>query len=396
MKKFVISILLFFLLLIPINVLADEKMNVYFFYGDGCPHCAEAERELLPELEKMDDINLIKNEVWFNEKNQNLLNDVASAYDAQALIPFIVVGDAYTIGYSSSTKETILNAIRYYRVNEFTDQVAKIQKGENITLNPAINELIEHQEKIINVPLIGEVNVSKLSVGFAAVVIGLVDGFNPCAMWILVFLLTTLIYLKDKKRMVLLGLVFILTSGITYFLIMFGWLNIVIKVSASVIMRYIIAVFALGAGMYNLYSFYKSLKDDGCTVVSKEKRKTIFARIKKYTYDKRLIIAIFGIMALAVSVNIVELLCSAGLPIVFSELLAINNIHGIGAVWYDLIYLLFFMLDDLIVFFIAVKTMNIVGISNKFNKYSQLIGGLIMIIIGLLLIFNPGILMLNF
>ena len=396
MKKYIISIILFILLLIPINVLADEKMNVYFFYGDGCPHCAEAERELIPELEKMDDINLIKNEVWFNEKNQKLLTDVANAFNAQALIPFIVVGDVYTIGYSSSTKETVKQAIRYYRVNEFTDQVAKIQKGEDITLNPDINELIEHQEKIINVPLIGEVNVSKLSVGLAAVVIGLVDGFNPCAMWILVFLLTTLINLKDKKRMVLLGLVFILTSGITYFLIMFGWLNIVIKVSASVIMRYIIAVFALGAGMYNLYSFYKSLKDDGCTVVSKEKRKSVFAHIKKYAYDKRLLIAILGIMVLAVSVNIVELLCSAGLPIVFSELLAINNIHGIGAVWYDLIYLLFFMLDDLIVFFIAVKTMNIVGISNKFNKYSHLIGGLIMIIIGLLLIFNPGLLMLNF
>lgn len=396
MKKGLISIVLFIFLLIPFNVFADEKMNVYFFYGDGCPHCAEAERELLPELEKMDDINLIKNEVWFNEKNQKLLNEVAKAFDAQSLIPFIVVGDVHTIGYSSSTKETIKQAIRYYRVNEFTDQVAKIQKGEDITLNPDINELIEHQDKIINVPLFGEVNVSKLSVGFAAVVIGLVDGFNPCAMWILVFLLTTLINLKDKKRMVLLGLIFILTSGITYFLIMFGWLNIVIKVSASVIMRYIIAVFALGAGMYNLYSFYKSLKDDGCTVVSKEKRKTVFAHIKKYAYDKRLLIAIFGIMVLAVSVNIVELLCSAGLPIVFSELLAINNIHGVGAVWYDLIYLLFFMLDDLIVFFIAVKTMNIVGISNKFNKYSHLIGGLIMIIIGLLLIFNPGILMLNF
>ena len=90
----------------------------------------------------------------------------------------------------------------------------------------------------------------------AAVVIGLVDGFNPCAMWILIFLLTTLVNLKDRKRVVLLGLVFIITSALTYFLIMFGGLNIVIKVSTSMIMRYFIAAFALAAGLWNLYSFY--------------------------------------------------------------------------------------------------------------------------------------------
>ena len=396
MKKILVNILLFILLLIPLNSYADSKIKIYFFYGDGCPHCAEAEEKMLPELKKMSDVEVIMNEVWYNEANRDLLNDVSQAYDKQSFIPFIVVGDAVFIGYSESTNEEVMKAIKYYRVNDFVDQVAKIKNGEKVEINNGIYDLMEHQDKIISVPLFGNVNVSQLSVGAAAVIIGLVDGFNPCSMWILVFLLTTLINLKDKKRMVLLGLIFILTSAFTYFLIMFGWLNIVIKVSASVIMRYAIAVFALGAGMYNLYSFYKSLKNDGCTVVSKEKRKSIFAHIKKYAYDKRLLIAIFGIMVLAVSVNIVELLCSAGLPIVFSELLAINGISGSGAIFYDLLYLLFFMLDDLIVFFIAVKTMNIVGISNKFNKYSHLIGGLIMIIIGLLLIFNPGILMLNF
>ena len=148
--------------------------------------------------------------------------------------------------------------------------------------------------------------------------------------------------------------------------------------------------------MYNLYTYYKERKNDGCTVVPKEKRKNIFAKIKKYAYDKRLFIAILGIMLLAVSVNIVELLCSAGLPLVYNELLALNKISGVKAVIYDLLYILFFMIDDLIIFIIAVKTMSIQGISNKFNKYSHLIGGIIMLIIGLLLIFNPGILMFNF
>ena len=131
-------------------------------------------------------------------------------------------------------------------------------------------------------------------------------------------------------------------------------------------------------------------------VVSKEKRKTIFKRIRKFTNEKSFVIAILGIMALAVSVNIIELLCSAGLPVIFSELLAINNISGSKAIMYDLLYILFFMIDDIIVFLLAVKTMDVVGFSTKYNKYSHLIGGLIMLVIGLLLILKPGWLMFNF
>ena len=230
-----------------------------------------------------------------------------------------------------------------------------------------------------------------------SVVLGLVDGFNPCAMWVLLFLITTLIGMKDKKRMIILCSTFLFTSGLVYFLLMFSWLNIVINISTSIIIRNIIALFALGAGVYNLYNFYKNLKtDDGCEVVDKKKRKDIFRRIKKFTKEKSLFIAIIGIMALAVSVNIVELLCSAGLPVVFSELLVINNISPAKAVLYDLIYILFFLLDDIIIFCIAIKTMDVVGISSKYNKYSHLIAGIIMLLIGILLLFKPGWLMFNF
>ena len=117
---------------------------------------------------------------------------------------------------------------------------------------------------------------------------------------------------------------------------------------------------------------------------------------KTFTKEKSLVLSILGAMGLAVSVNIVELACSAGLPLVFSELLTINNLSGINALLYILIYILFFLIDDIIVFTIAVITMTSNGISSKFNKYSHLVGGIIMLIIGLLLIFKPGWLMFTF
>ena len=397
MKK-ILKVLIIFTLLFSFSVNAKEKVTLYFFHGDGCPHCAEEQTDLIDDLKKDSSINVEEIEVWHDSENKELLDKVISAYGTRSGVPYNVIGDTTIIGYSESNGEKIKRAIEYYKTHEYTDEIKKIKNGEIVQINDQFSKEEEKtdQEQTIDVPIIGKVNLKNISIMSAAVLIGLVDGFNPCAMWVLLFLITTLISLKDKKRLLLLGSIFLLTSGFVYFLIMFSWLNIVVSVSTSIIFRYLIGVFAIGAGSYNLYNFLKGLKsDDGCEVVDKKKRKDIFKKIKKFTHEKSLLLAILGIMLLAVSVNIVELLCSAGLPLIFSELLLINNVTGVKAIGYDLIYILFFMLDDFIVFIIALKTLDVVGISTKFNKYSHLIGGLIMLLIGILLLVNPGALMFN-
>ncbi len=397
MKK-ILKVLIIFTLLFSFSVNAKEKVTLYFFHGDGCPHCAEEQTDLIDDLKKDSSINVEEIEVWHDSENKNLLDKVISTYGTRSGVPYNVIGDTTIIGYSESNGEKIKRAIEYYKTHEYTDEIKKIKNGETVQINDQFSKEEEKtdQEQTIDVPIIGKVNLKNISIMSAAVLIGLVDGFNPCAMWVLLFLITTLISLKDKKRLLLLGSIFLLTSGFVYFLIMFSWLNIVVSVSTSIIFRYLIGVFAIGAGIYNLYNFLKGLKsDDGCEVVDKKKRKDIFKKIKKFTHEKSLLLAILGIMLLAVSVNIVELLCSAGLPLIFSELLLINNVTGVKAIGYDLIYILFFMLDDFIVFIIALKTLDVVGISTKFNKYSHLIGGLIMLLIGILLLVNPGALMFN-
>ena len=396
LKLFIVLIFTFF---ISFSVSAKEKVTLYFFYGDGCPHCAEEEKVLLPELEKDKDIEIVKIETWYSEENRELLDKVVDAYNiGSSGVPCNIIGDTVVSGYNEYNGNKIKRAIKYYKEHDYIDYVEKIKNGEEVSINDKFEKQEQKTDKeaTIDVPFLGKFNVKKLSISSAAVLIGLVDGFNPCAMWVLLFLISTLIGMKDRRKMIILGLTFLLTSGFVYFLIMFSWLNIVISVSTSMLFRTLIAIFAIAAGIYNLYNFYKNLKsDDGCEVVSKEKRKSIFKRIRKFTHEKRFIIAILGIMLLAVSVNIIELLCSAGLPVIFSELLAINNISGTKAIFYNVLYIIFFMLDDIIVFLLAVKTMDVVGFSTKYNKYSHLIGGLIMLVIGLLLILKPGWLMFN-
>ena len=103
-----------------------------------------------------------------------------------------------------------------------------------------------------------------------------------------------------------------------------------------------------------------------------------------------------GVIGLAISVNLVELACSAGLPIVFSELLVLNKTSEFMKFMYTLVYIFFFLIDDLVVFFIAMFTMKVTGISTKYNKFSHLLGGIIMILIGILLLLRPEWLMFNF
>lgn len=401
MKKIIKLLLIVIMIFSWFNVSAKEKIKLYLFYGDGCPHCAEEESSLLPELEKDEDLEIVKYEVWYDKENSKLLDNVVKVFNGRSGVPFNVIGDTTIIGYSDSNKNKILRAIDYYKNNsdKYRDVVKKIHDGEEVTINDTFEkeEKKSDKESTIDVPIFGKFNVKNISLTSAAVLIGLVDGFNPCAMWVLLFLLTSLIGMKNKRRMFILGSIFLLTSGLVYFIIMFSWLNVVVSVTASVIFRILIGLFALGAGIYNINNYCKEKKkDDGCSVVDKKERKNIIGKIKKFTKEKSLFLAILGVMALAVSVNIVELLCSAGLPLVFSELLAINNISGLKAVLYDLIYIFFFMLDDFIIFLIAIKTMDVVGISTKYSKYSHLVGGIIMLLIGLLLLFKPGWLMFNF
>ena len=423
MKKFKI-IVLFLLLMIPFGVKAESKVKLYFFHGDGCPHCAEEEEFFDEYLKENDNVEIVKYEVWHSSDNRELLQKVQDKINNhQNGVPYLVISDKAIVGYiKGNTDNTIKCYVANYLNDEeqvdkcikdkyltkndkkkkYIDVVGQLAKGEDVDINnsepetPAKVDPVE-EDKTFNIPILGKISAKTVSLPLLSIVLGLTDGFNPCAMWVLVFLLTTLIGMNDKKKMIILGSVFLITSGLVYFLMMFTWLNVIINISMSIVFRVLIAIFALGAGIYNLYNYIKSLKtDDGCTVVNRNQRKKIMERIKEFVHKKSLIIAVLGIIILAIGVNLVELLCSAGLPMIYGEVLAINKITGPKALIYDLIYILFFMLDDFIVFFVAIKTMNLASISNKFSKYSHLIAGIIMLIIGILLIIKPSWLMFNF
>lgn len=389
---------LFFCLLTNVNA-KEKNINIYFFNGDGCPHCAEEEEYLNKIKKQYSNIKIVKYEVWYNKKNAEFMNLVKEKLNITSPgVPITIIGKTYIIGYNDISGEKLNRMINYYLKNDYTDVVKKIKKGENIdNIKDGFTKYEKSTDKntIISVPLIGKVNLKSLSIPTSATLIGLVDGFNPCAMWVLLFLISMLISMKDRKKMWILGISFLSTSAIVYMLIMLFWYNIMVNITTSIILRNIIAVVAIIASIINISQFFKS-KDGGCTVTDNKKRKKILEKIKKFTSEKSLLLAIIGVMGLAISVNLIELACSAGLPLVFTQILAINHVSQLQAFLYTILYIIFFLIDDIIVFSIAMFSMKVTAISTKYNKYSHLLGGIIMLLIGILLIFKPEWLMFNF
>ncbi len=404
MKRWIIGLFLFFLFFVPLWVQGKEEKEItlYLFHGDGCPHCA-AELEFLDSIqEEYPTLTIKKYEVWYNDENAELLSKVEEAFSiTRSGVPTTIVGDTNIMGFGSGSDIKIRNAIDYYLEHEYTDQIAKIQDGTFVKEDLHSEAFQKEEEKSdeslsVEMPVVGNVNLKNISLMSAAVIIGLIDGFNPCAMWILLFLISVLIGMKDKKRMLLIGLTFLFTSAFVYLLIMLSWIQIAVKITTIIWVRNLIAVVALIGGFVNLRSYIRSRNSSGCEVVDDKKRKTIFHKIRKFTHEKRLLFALFGVIVLAISVNMVELACSAGLPLVFTELLVLNHTSSIMKFFYTLLYIIFFLFDDLVVFFIAVFTMKITGISTKYNKYSHLLGGIIMLLVGVLLLIKPEWLMFQF
>lgn len=393
------KILFIITLFFPIVIFGKAKeLNIYLFYGDKCPHCAELEKFLEQYLDDNKNVILNKYEVWSNKENQEKYKEVQKILnDYSNGVPYLIIGNNVITGYDSEiTPERIKNTITYYSNFDYKDKVGiylgtTTEEEENLKEDGK-----KYEDTDVNIPILGKKKSKEVPILLSTILIGLVDGFNPCAMWILIFLISMLLGMKNVKRKWALGITFLLSSALVYFLFLISWLNLAVFLNNIILIRMGISIIAVFFGILTILKFFFVKEDDGCEVVDKSGRKKIINSIKKIIKEKSFILALFGIVVLAASVNVIELLCSLGLPVMFTQILTINEVSKTAQIIYSLIYVFFFLIDDIVIFTIAMKTLEIKAISNKFGKYSHLIGGIIMLIIGFLMIYKPEWLMFNF
>lgn len=397
LKMFLI-LTLFLILFIPFGINAEEnEIRLYLFHSSSCPHC-KAEIEFLESIkDDYPSLKVIEYEVSGNAMNYNFYNKVMKKTGINATgVPFTLIGTDYYVGFdeNTSTDKEIKKSIEKFLKGDYVDVVAKIKNDEDISdIKYNVDSSAEKE-----IPILGKIDSKSVSLPILSIVMGALDGFNPCAMWVLLFLITMLFNMKDKKKMWILGLTFLTTSALVYLFIMLAWLKVAISFTTVKWIRILIALVALCGGIVNLNSYRKSIqnKTDGCEVVDDKKRKKTFKKIKDIVNEKKFILSLIGVITLAVSVNFIELACSAGLPLIFTQVLALNNLSTLEYSIYMFLYILFFLLDDIVVFVVAMLTLNVKGISSKYGKYSHLVGGIIMVLIAVLMLFKPEWLMFNF
>ncbi len=379
------------------NVTYGQTVNLYFFYSKYCPHC-EREAVFLSQLKNryQNKVKIYAFEIAENSSHVQLLQKFGHHYSANVNgVPIIFIGEQYIIGYYNDESTGI-------QIQNLVDQCLNLgcrDLGSEILYPEAKNGSAKKEpyskiakSKIVKIPFKGKINLQNTSLFITTVIIGALDGFNPCAMWVLIFLISLLLSMESIKKRWILGITFIAGSAIVYYLFMAVWLNLFLFIGYLLAVRIIIGGFAIIFGIYSLNKFIKN-KSGTCEVTNIESRQRTLGKLRKITLNRKLLPAMLGVVLLAFAVNLVELACSAGFPAVYTEILASRNLSTLSYYLYLLLYIIIFMLDDIIVFVAAMITLRLTGLNAKYSKFSNLIGGIIILILGILLIFKPDLLM---
>ena len=361
------------------------------FVRDGCPHCASFE-------------------VYAEEHNLAVQYYEVTQIDSQALfsrlqqrvptlnqgVPTVVIGDTVSQGYDTDEHGQAIEK----RLANCQNSASGCQSLENFLASTKTVDLIAAGESCtedcdadldkytLDLWFIGPVDLTLLSLPALSILLGFLDGFNPCAMWVLITLLTLLINTHDMKKVWIIGGTFLFVSGAIYYLFIAAWLNVFLMIGYNFWVQKVIGIVAIGGGGFYLYEAFG--KDPNqCNVSNLSARQKTIAKMKAIMQITQWPALILGVSVLAISVNMIELVCTAGLPAVFTQILAFNDLTHLARYGYIGLFILMYMIDDMVIFGIAIYTLHATGMTTKYRRFTLIFGGLLMYALGMLMIFAP-------
>lgn len=390
--------------IVPVVASADSQtVHIEVLERADCTHCQD-QKKFLNQLEKTNqDIDVRYFDIA-DASNLELFTKIADKANLSQSTPITIVGMNVVQGFN--TPETTGKIIEdFIQKNKDTKQqgfdaylqadAATIAKAENggSSCDSATLCVPEKQKLLVSIPFVGSLDIAEYSLIALSSTLGFLDGFNPCAMWVLITFLIVLMQIGSKKKMWIIAGLFIVAEAVMYYLILNVWFKTWNFIGLDRIVTPVIGVLAIGGGVFFLYEWYKSLGTEmACQIIDAENRSKIVRRIKSFSEAPLTIVSAFGIIGLAFSVNIIEFACSIGYPQAFTKIIQMNDLGFWQTQWYMLVYIFFYMIDDLIVFGLALWGFDKMHLTQGFSKWSALIGGICMLLLGYLLIFAPEIL----
>jgi cytochrome c biogenesis protein CcdA/glutaredoxin len=347
------------------------RIELVIFYGEGCPYCAR-ELAFLADLQLREPLlEIMAYEVWNDEQNRELFRTTAASHGTEPqAVPTTFLGDAVWVGFDSTVQRQIEAA------------VAALAAGRT----PSVGD-----RSTVDVPFVGTVDVGGSSLVAATLLIGFVDGVNPCSLWVLSMLLALVLHSGSRTRIVIVGAVFLTVTSALYGFYMVGAYSALDYADDVSWIRFVVAVVAGTFGVLHLkeYVTHRGLS----LTIADERKPGLYRRMRGLARPERSLPAVLGgTVALAVGVSLAETPCTAGLPLLWTNMLSSRDVPASGAVALFVLYLLVFLLDELVIFGIAVVTLRSAKLQERHGRALQLASGMLMVALAVTMLFAPHLL----
>ena len=335
------------------------------YVSRGCPHCAAAEAYLTERQRTRPPWELRLHRLEADPKALRELQEISRRAGIQTPgVPTFVMGDRVLVGFDGPD-------------------------GVGRQLQEMAQQQLQRAEGVIQAGPLGQLSASRLGLPLFTLALGLLDGFNPCAMWVLLFLLSLLVHWRDRRRLAVVAGTFVLVSGAVYYAFMAAWLNVFLVLGLSRQIQLLLGAVALVIGAVNLRDagrpgerFTLSIPDGA--------KPGLYARMRGVLQSRGLAASLAGVALLAVLVNLVELLCTAGLPALYTAVLSQQALPAWGHYSYLGLYIVGYIADDALMVGLAVWALGNQRLSEASGRRLKLLSGAVMLVLGLLLLFRPG------
>ncbi|MBI5543104.1 MAG: hypothetical protein HY901_04400 [Deltaproteobacteria bacterium] len=357
-------------------VQGGKPVVLELFYAHDCPHCHEA-LQWLPELERRyPNLVVRKYEVKADPENRRRFHETAARHGTTVKgIPTFFLGDEAFVGF--------------YKDQTCAALLEKVHALSGLSMNGDCERARE-----LKVPLLGTLRTDQISLVNFTVIVGLLDSMNPCAMWVLTFLLGILVYSKQRGRIAMIGATFVLASGLVYFAFMAAWLNLFLVIGMSRMVTVLLAVVAIAMGLVNVKELFWFKRGISLTIPESAKPR-IAARARRILQERSSAIAFVGTAVLAVFANFVELGCTVGFPAIYTKVLADREPSTLVRYGYMALYNAVYVVPLAIIVGLFVVTLGHFRLTENQGKALKLLSGVVMLALGLVMLLRPDLLVVG-
>ena len=350
----------------------EARVHLYFFWSETCPHCLEAHPFIAAIPVERPWVQLHALEVSSNRDNARRFEMMAEGVGEPIEgVPTLFFCGRMQVGWQdAATTGTALLA-----------DLDACRAGGKVQMQSVAAP--------IALPFIGALDPAMLSLPIITVILAGIDAFNPCAFFVLLFLLSLLAHQKDRRRMLLVGGIFVATSGLMYFAFMAAWLNVFQLLGALGGITLAAGLLAVFVGVINIKDFFAFEK--GVTLSIPEAAKPgIYRRARAILQSGNPAAMLGATVFLAIVANFYELLCTAGFPMVYTRILTLTVASpGARYAWLAL-YNAIYIVPLLLIVLAFVGTLSAHKLSEREGRLLKLMSGVMMFQLGLVLTFVPA------